>query len=109
MRNAVLQVPIILFTSIKYLQRGYMSRYKDNYTNISVSNEIYEELSRRKTNPKESMDSTLRRLVNKDTSGYKQDVDLQSKKDLLEKIKRSHDLLGKSFDSLDKEIIEAVK
>jgi predicted CopG family antitoxin len=86
-----------------------MSNYKENYTNISVSNEMYEELSRRKVNKKESNDSVLRRLVNKDTSGYKQDIDLQSKKDLLEKIKRSHDMLSKSFDSLNKEIIEAIK
>jgi predicted CopG family antitoxin len=86
-----------------------MSKYKENFSNISVSNEVYEELSRRRTNPKESMDIVVKRLVNKDVSGYKQDVDLQSKKDLLEKIKRSHDMLSKSFDSLNKEIVEAIK
>jgi len=89
---------------------------REDQTTISVSKDTWEELFRRKIGPKDSMESVIRRFIINDTSGYKPDIDIQSKKDLLKRIKRSFEWYertvidtNKRFSELTKEITEAIK
>ncbi len=96
-----------------------MPRKGENFTSVTVSNDTYEELFRKKTNKDESMESVIKRLVHKDVSGYKSDIDIQSKKNLLGDVKKSFDHYNKiinelnnfndSVEKLNKKIVEAIK
>lgn len=92
---------------------------ENDFTTISIRKDTHEKLLRRKTHLKDSMESVITRLINKDSKGYVVDIDIQSKKDILKKIKVifeeinqiSIELsnLNKIVNNLSKDIAEELK
>lgn len=77
---------------------------REDYTTLTVSKDTYEELLRRKTSPKESMESIIKRLINKDTPGYKSEIDIQNKNSLLKKVRKTVGSVGITLNNLSNEI-----